>query len=419
MNSIAHDNVVQFPQGNPAATKQSESNKRFGEVLQSQDADNRSAATDVEAFDEVLHSLPIKCVEQHQIQIEQDIKHLLMKDLKAKYKAEWNAFSGMFYDRCGGKGYICHPAINTFPKFIQVFGLVPRGGWTIDRIDPNNVEYTPTGCEWVSKQRQAENRRNVKKWTHSDGRSYIIPEWSRRTGIPYKTLYRRLNELGWTVDDAVDIPVHGKRKKTPEPPTSDVNVKSAGSEPTAGMSLDEFDRLMERKASIDNLYGKPAEVLKHWETVLREQYDLSFFRLEPKHKAIFWQCFDYWEPDLDAVKVFTHIFENWGGRACGFVAYACERGGFNAPTYPTLTFIKLNILSAGNFYADSVKATKRAEHRAAELESDEFWANGRKLLDRINKRRKVEKKCQKPVDSAFQPISSEELVSIGMELDGQ
>ena len=413
MSIIAHDNVIQFPQGNPAATEKSESNEKFGEVLQSEDADNQSTATDVEAFDEVLHSLPINSVEQDQIQIEQDIKHLLMKDLKKKYKDEWNSFHGMFYDRCNKKGYICHPAIDTFSKFLQVFGLVPRKGWTIDRIDPNNVEYTPTGCEWVSKQRQAENRRNVKKWNHSDGRSYIIPEWSRRTGIPYKTIYRRLNELGWTVDEAIGTPVGGKRKKTPTPPRA-VNVKSTGSKSTQGMSLDDFETLMERKAGVDDLCGKPAVVLKHWETVLREQYDLSFFRLEPKHKAIFWQCVDHWEPDLDAVKVFTHIFDNWGGRACGFVAYACERGGFNAPIYPTLTFIKMNMLAAGNYYINSVKDPN--EEKGGGFIHPVEWR--KKQAEELLKKNQLENnECQNPVDNPVQPISSEELAKISMELD--
>ena len=81
------------------------------------------------------------------------------KQLEALYPKEYNSFRSMKYKRCGKDGkYICHPEVATFPKFLAAFGPIPEPGYTLDRLDPTDLEYAPGKCEWASKQRQAENK---------------------------------------------------------------------------------------------------------------------------------------------------------------------------------------------------------------------------------------------------------------------
>jgi hypothetical protein len=46
-----------------------------------------------------------------------------------------------------------------------------------------------------------------------DGRKLTIPEWSRETGIDQKTLWARVNTLGWTIDEAIKA---GDGRKSPK-----------------------------------------------------------------------------------------------------------------------------------------------------------------------------------------------------------
>lgn len=137
------------------------------------------------------------------------------KQLEAMYPKEYNSFRSMKYERCGKDGKnICHPDINTFPKFLAAFGPKPDPDYTIDRLDPNDLTYGPGKCEWAPKQRQAENKTNNKYLTTLDGTHLHVSEWSRRSGIQRKTILRRVNDLGWTVDDAVGVKVGGRRFST-------------------------------------------------------------------------------------------------------------------------------------------------------------------------------------------------------------
>ena len=327
---------------------------------------------------------------------------------RKNYPLEYKRWDNM-KQRCRCDGAFLDPRFEKFPDFMSHMGPMRHPKDSVDRINYDNPEYSPDNCRWASKKLQTANRRITRYLTDSTGLRRSVDEWSTRgPRIPAKTILRRVDVLGYSEHEAVHLPLFARRKRSPAPPTSDVNVKSTGSKSTQGMSLDGFDTLMERKAGVGNLYGKPAEVLMHLETVLREQYDLSFFNLEQKDVAIFWQCVDYWEPDLDAVKVFAHIFENWGGGASGFVAYACERGGFNAPTYPTLTFIKLNILAAGNFYADSVKEQEQEQRATASARQQEKLMEKRKefvrdFVDADPKYRKAKKKLRKHVTKKDRP----------------
>lgn len=84
-----------------------------------------------------------------------------------------------------------------------------RDGLTIDRIDVNG-NYEPTNCRWVSKSVQNRNRRNNRTLSYR-GETKTLFEWSEITKIPQSILYRRIQDHGWSAEEALNTPV-GKRR---------------------------------------------------------------------------------------------------------------------------------------------------------------------------------------------------------------
>lgn len=75
---------------------------------------------------------------------------------------------------------------------------------TIDRID-NNGNYSPNNCRFTDNQTQSGNRRDTRhiEWS---GETHNITEWERLMSYPSGTIRRRLKS-GWSVEDALNIPV--------------------------------------------------------------------------------------------------------------------------------------------------------------------------------------------------------------------
>ena len=46
-----------------------------------------------------------------------------------------------------------------------------------------------------------------------DGETKSIREWAKELEMPWPTLYDRVNRNGWTVEEAIEIPLGGRRKK--------------------------------------------------------------------------------------------------------------------------------------------------------------------------------------------------------------
>lgn len=118
--------------------------------------------------------------------------------------------------RYGGRGIrMCQRWLDSFENFIADMGHPPPG-LTIDRID-NNGDYEPGNCRWADMTQQVRNRRNSVA-LEIDGVTRSPAEWSEISGIHWKSIWNRVNKLGWSPKDAVFTPtlpagVHFKGKK--------------------------------------------------------------------------------------------------------------------------------------------------------------------------------------------------------------
>ena len=64
--------------------------------------------------------------------------------------------------------------------------------------------YCPENCIWVTMKEQENNKRNNHFLTY-DGVTKTLAQWSEELGINYGTLKSRINKLGWTTEEALEI----------------------------------------------------------------------------------------------------------------------------------------------------------------------------------------------------------------------
>lgn len=81
---------------------------------------------------------------------------------------------------------------------------------TIDRID-NNKGYLPDNCRWVTMSEQQRNKRSNKMYTINN-ETHCLKEWCEILNLNYATIRGRLNELGWSIEEVLEI--KKRRKQT-------------------------------------------------------------------------------------------------------------------------------------------------------------------------------------------------------------
>lgn len=92
----------------------------------------------------------------------------------------------------GGRGISVCDRWQHFESFLADMGQRPSRSHSIDRKD-NDGNYEPGNCRWVIAEAQANNRRSNRRITYK-GKTLTVSQWARRTGIPYQTIYWRLNK---------------------------------------------------------------------------------------------------------------------------------------------------------------------------------------------------------------------------------
>jgi hypothetical protein len=123
------------------------------------------------------------------------------------HTVEYRAWCAM-RRRCtdyGGRGIRVAPEWDaSFERFIADVGPRPSPLHSLDRID-NNGNYEPGNVRWATRQQQSANRNYCKLLTFN-GKTQNYADWSRETGIFWKTIKMRL-KAGWSVEDALTKPV--------------------------------------------------------------------------------------------------------------------------------------------------------------------------------------------------------------------
>lgn len=113
----------------------------------------------------------------------------------------------------GGRGITLCDKWQTFAGFAEDMLPRPDGGM-IDRID-NNAGYSPDNCRWVDRKTQNSNRRNCIYVSHG-GEQVTLKEYCRREGLSYRPVVKRIQDRGWTVEQALSIPVGAPRRSIME-----------------------------------------------------------------------------------------------------------------------------------------------------------------------------------------------------------
>lgn len=104
------------------------------------------------------------------------------------------------YPDYGGRGIGMQDSWDTFSAFLSDMGERPPGT-TLDRRDPNG-DYTVDNCRWATSRQQLLNRRNTQMLTH-EGITMSLNEWSVQSGVPYQTLWSRINRHHWPVEKSL------------------------------------------------------------------------------------------------------------------------------------------------------------------------------------------------------------------------
>jgi hypothetical protein len=138
---------------------------------------------------------------------EKNIKHGMSKsDLYKK----WSGMKSRCYNKkennyhiYGQRGIkICAEWVNSFESFYK---WAIENGYkkelSIDRINVNG-NYEPSNCRWVTWQQQQNNKR-TNHFLEYNGQKHTIAEWSKITGIKRQTIWARINNSKWTVEEAL------------------------------------------------------------------------------------------------------------------------------------------------------------------------------------------------------------------------
>lgn len=108
------------------------------------------------------------------------------------------------YQDYGGRGVRACNRWHDVENFIADQEVGYKPGLLLDRRN-NDGPYDPDNCKWSTPREQANNKRNNRRIAFG-GRTLTLMQWSRETGLHYRTINSRLDLLGWSVADALTKP---------------------------------------------------------------------------------------------------------------------------------------------------------------------------------------------------------------------
>lgn len=113
------------------------------------------------------------------------------------------------YSTYGGRGIkVCPRWLESFESFLSDMGRKPSKDHSIERVN-NNGDYEPSNCVWATKWEQAKNR-STNRFLEFNGQRLCLMDWSRKVGIPFRTLRGRIL-CGWSTERILTEPVRKRR----------------------------------------------------------------------------------------------------------------------------------------------------------------------------------------------------------------
>lgn len=124
------------------------------------------------------------------------------------------------YHRYGGRGItVCQRWLDSVEAFVADVGKAPSRKHMLDRID-NDGNYEPDNVRWATNKEQSLNKSQNRPLTFQ-GRTQTIGEWAKELGIKRTTIRMRLDEYGWTVEQALSV----KPKRSGRPTDAEIEAR--------------------------------------------------------------------------------------------------------------------------------------------------------------------------------------------------
>lgn len=106
----------------------------------------------------------------------------------------------------GGRGItVCQRWLNSFEDFRDDMGPRPSDKHSLERRD-GDKGYGPDNVIWADNHTQNRNMR-TNNWIEYQGRTMIITDWAKETGLSVMTIFHRLKD-GMTTEQALTTPVN-------------------------------------------------------------------------------------------------------------------------------------------------------------------------------------------------------------------
>lgn len=115
------------------------------------------------------------------------------------------------YARYGGRGIKLCKRWESFAAFLADMGPKPTAKHSIDRYPNNAGNYEPGNCRWATDAEQRHNKSNA-VWVDYNGRRVMLMDLLAELGVS-KTIVRSRLNIGWSLDEALTIPVRQKKTK--------------------------------------------------------------------------------------------------------------------------------------------------------------------------------------------------------------
>ena len=121
---------------------------------------------------------------------------------KSLRKRVYNS-QGRDYKNYKQRGIGCCERWLKFENFYEDMGAIPKDGkrYSIGRID-NDGDYCKENCRWENDIQQASNTTRT-RWITFRGKTQSMADWARELDISYYKIRSRLNQYGWSVEDAL------------------------------------------------------------------------------------------------------------------------------------------------------------------------------------------------------------------------